>query len=102
MKSRVKSRTISNSRAKGACQQLCAELSFRTGKEYDARALKLGWFGIVDETHEEYAYPPGLFEIIQDEGISHCDIWTTKYDDFGWNRVPCPKGATTISTRRLL
>ena len=34
------------------------------GKEYDARVLKLGWFGVVDETHEEYAYPPELFELL--------------------------------------
>ncbi len=40
-------------------------LSLRKGKEYEARALKLGWFGIVDETKEEYAYPPELFEIIE-------------------------------------
>ena len=37
------------------------------GKVYEARVLKLGWFGIVDETHEEYAYPPQLFEIVEDD-----------------------------------
>ena len=36
-------------------------------KIYDARVLKLGWFGIVDETHEEYAYPPECFELIEEE-----------------------------------
>lgn len=39
-------------------------LSLRNGKVYDARVLKKGWFGIVDETKEEYAYPPELFEVI--------------------------------------
>ena len=40
-------------------------LALRTGKEYVARVLKLGWFGVVDETKEEYAYPPELFEILE-------------------------------------
>ena len=34
-------------------------------KIYDARILKKSWFGIVDETKEEYAYPPELFERIE-------------------------------------
>ena len=37
-------------------------MSLRTGKTYEGRVLKLGWFGIVDETGEEYAFPPELFE----------------------------------------
>ena len=46
-------------------------ISLRYGKIYDARVLnptKKGkrWYGIVDETHEEYAYPPELFEIISE------------------------------------
>lgn len=39
-------------------------LSLRTGKVYDARILKRGWYGIVDETGEEYAYPPEIFEAV--------------------------------------
>ena len=39
-------------------------LSLRKGKIYNARILKKGWYGIVDETGEEYAFPPELFEII--------------------------------------
>lgn len=38
-------------------------LSLRTGKVYSARILKKGWYGIVDESGEEYAYPPNVFEI---------------------------------------
>jgi len=46
-------------------------LALRNGKAYKARVLeptKRGkrWYGIVDETNEEYAYPPELFEIISD------------------------------------
>ncbi len=40
-------------------------MELRTGKEYNARMLKKGWYGIVDETNEEYAYPPELFEIVE-------------------------------------
>ena len=29
------------------------------------RHLKKGWLGIVDETKEEYAYPPELFEKVE-------------------------------------
>ena len=39
-------------------------MSLRMGKVYEARVLKLGWYGVVDETKEEYAYPPELFELI--------------------------------------
>ena len=42
-------------------------LALRTGKVYDARILKKGWYGIVDETGEEYAYPPEVFEITEKE-----------------------------------
>lgn len=38
-------------------------LSLRNGKVYEARILKKGWYGIVDETKEEYAYPPELFDV---------------------------------------
>ena len=41
-------------------------LALRKGKVYDARVLKKGWFGIVDETNEEYAFPPEQFEIIEE------------------------------------
>lgn len=39
-------------------------LALLNGKQYEARVLKLGWYGIVDETGEEYAYPPEYFEVI--------------------------------------
>ena len=44
-------------------------LALRAGKVYSARVLKKGWYGVVDETGEEYAYPPDLYEVI--EGIEH-------------------------------
>lgn len=45
-------------------------IALRTGKVYEGRALKKGWFGVIDETHEEYAYPPEVFEIV-DEDVDH-------------------------------
>lgn len=39
-------------------------ISLRTGKVYSARILKRGWYGIIDESGEEYAYPPGAFEVV--------------------------------------
>lgn len=41
-------------------------VSLRTGKQYVARVLKKGWYGIVDESGEEYAYPPEVFEVIKE------------------------------------
>lgn len=40
-------------------------LSLRNGKIYNARVLKMNWYGIVDETGEEYAFPPEQFEIVK-------------------------------------
>ena len=42
-------------------------LMLRHGKVYVARVLKLGWFGVVDETNEEYAFPPEVFEVLAPE-----------------------------------
>ena len=41
-------------------------LSLRLGKVYAARPLKKGWYGVVDESGEEYAYPPELFEVVEE------------------------------------
>lgn len=41
-------------------------LALLNGKIYEARVLKKGWLGIVDETKEEYAYPPEEFEVIEE------------------------------------
>lgn len=36
-------------------------LSLRTGKTYEARIVRDGWYGIVDESGIEFAYPPEEF-----------------------------------------
>lgn len=40
-------------------------LALRNGKIYEAIVGQKGMYGIVDETKEEYAYPPELFEIVE-------------------------------------
>lgn len=40
-------------------------IALRSGKVYNARILKKGWLGIVDESGEEYAYPPNSFEFAE-------------------------------------
>jgi hypothetical protein len=45
-------------------------LSLRHGKVYEARVLQKNWFGVVDETKEEYAYPPELFILVEENHIS--------------------------------
>ncbi len=42
-------------------------MALRHGKVYDAIVGDLGWYCIVDETHEEYAYPPKSFELVQED-----------------------------------
>ena len=40
-------------------------LMLRQGKIYMAKVGQREWLFIVDETGEEYAYPPELFELIE-------------------------------------
>jgi len=34
------------------------------GKIYDVISIELGWYRIMDESEEDYMYPPGAFEVI--------------------------------------
>ena len=38
-------------------------LSLLNGKIYDVISVEKGWYRIVDETGEDYLYPPQLFII---------------------------------------
>lgn len=40
-------------------------VSLKNGKVYEGRRIKHGYYGVVDETGEEYAFPPTLFEVIE-------------------------------------
>jgi len=34
------------------------------GKVYDVISIELGWYRIIDESEEDYIYPPDAFEIV--------------------------------------
>jgi hypothetical protein len=40
--------------------------SLKKDKIYNARDCGRGWFALIDETGEEYAYPPHLFEVMDE------------------------------------
>jgi hypothetical protein len=40
-------------------------VSLINGKTYDVLSIEKQWYRIVDESHEDYLYPPELFEIIE-------------------------------------
>jgi hypothetical protein len=41
------------------------DVSLTNGKEYDVIAVEGGWFRIVDDTEEDYLFPPDQFEEIK-------------------------------------
>lgn len=40
-------------------------LGLINGKTYDVLAAEKGWYRIVDESGEDYLYPPEQFDIIE-------------------------------------
>ena len=42
-------------------------LALLHNKVYDVISIEEEWYRIIDETHEDYLYPPNLFEIIEDD-----------------------------------
>lgn len=36
-------------------------------KVYDVIAIEKGWYRIIDDTGDDYLYPPQLFEVINDK-----------------------------------
>ena len=49
----------------GAFVITCADLL--PGKEYEVlETVKHGWYRIVDESGEDYTYPPQMFEIVEE------------------------------------
>jgi len=41
--------------------------SLKEGKIYEAKRAQKGWFILLDESGEEYAYPPKLFKVVDDD-----------------------------------
>ena len=39
-------------------------ISLIKDKLYDAIRVEKGWLALIDETGEEYVYPPEIFEIV--------------------------------------
>ena len=48
-------------------------VSLKKDKVYEAQLCQYGWqkekgwFAMIDETGEEYAYPPHIFEVVENE-----------------------------------
>lgn len=41
------------------------------GKVYNVESIEKGWYRIVDETDDDYLYPPECFEIVEpDDGTT--------------------------------
>ena len=36
------------------------------GKIYEARECGKGWYALIDESGDEFAYPPQLFEVLSE------------------------------------
>lgn len=46
-----------------------AETSFlegTKGKEYEVISIERGWYRIIDDSGEDYLYPPDCFEIVEE------------------------------------
>ncbi len=42
-------------------------LCMLNGKEYEVQSIECGWYRIVDETNEDYLYPPESFIVSEQE-----------------------------------
>lgn len=40
-------------------------LELTNGKEYEVLSIEKGWYRVIDDTDDDYLYPPGLFEIVK-------------------------------------
>jgi hypothetical protein len=40
-------------------------LELTNGKEYNVKSVEKEWYRIIDDTGEDYLYPPTEFEIIE-------------------------------------
>lgn len=45
---------------------LKSSVSLTQGKIYDVLSVEKGWYRIVDETGEDYLFPPEAFEIVEE------------------------------------
>ncbi len=54
--------------------------SLKANKIYEARQGQKGWYAVVDESGESYAYPPHLFEVVEDDLINYCKKHKDEYE----------------------
>lgn len=40
-------------------------MDLEPGKIYDVISVELDWYRIIDESEEDYLYPPEFFEIVE-------------------------------------
>jgi len=38
---------------------------------YEVLSIEKGWYRIVDDSEEDYLYPPDIFEIVEKEPVPH-------------------------------
>lgn len=44
-------------------------LVLTNGKVYDVMSVEKGWYRIVDDSGEDYLYPPEVFEIVKERSL---------------------------------
>lgn len=37
------------------------------GKVHEVMAIEKGWYRLIDESEEDYLYPPRLFEVVEEK-----------------------------------
>jgi hypothetical protein len=42
---------------------------FTQNQVYEVLSIENGWYRIVDDSNEDYLYPPGIFEVVEKEPI---------------------------------
>ena len=45
--------------------------ALKKNKVYAATILEKGWFAVIDESGDEYVYPPKLFEVIEEDNTKN-------------------------------
>ncbi|MBO4915011.1 MAG: hypothetical protein J5449_07375 [Oscillospiraceae bacterium] len=41
-------------------------LELTSGKEYEVISVERGWYRIIDDSGEDYIFPPDAFEIVEE------------------------------------
>lgn len=52
------------------CEIESMPVSLEPGKVYEVLSVESGWYHIVDETNENYLYPPKAFSVVEPDAES--------------------------------